>query len=218
MPFDLDESNPTDSYVVSQYPANARASRAATLGSIAVEHDAEDSGRHTFGVGSSTSRDAITDWPVGAVWMNTSRSSGKTLLDICTSIGPVVWYETDIIGLAEANTWTMAQQTQFLALGTSGSGPMSLTWDPTARNAFKHTLTEDSQMANPSPSVTANDFSTWVFEITQNGAGGHALTFASNWTADGGAQPTISAVANAVSFVRAHAASDGSIIYQVAPG
>ena len=217
MAFDYDTSEPTNTRVVSTYPANARAFRVAVEGSALVEHDATASGRHKFGIGTTAARDAITTWVVGGVWFNTDRHTSRTLVDVCDGVGPVTWDETDIIFVDEANTWTKAQRATYLAMGTTGSGPQVLDWDPTDRNSFKHTLTEDSQMANPVPALASDEFTSWVFEITQNGTGSHALTFASNRVPDGGGQVDIASGANKITYIRAHTSTDQKVIYQVSP-
>ena len=89
---DIDNTNPLDNAIVSQFPANERASRTATENIIDTEHSGAGgtaSGRHKFGVGNDAARDAITDWEVGSIWFNTS--SSPALLQRVVSTGPVVW-------------------------------------------------------------------------------------------------------------------------------
>lgn len=79
MAFDLDTSNPTNSYDVASYPANERAHRTAVSGLVGVEHSATE-GRHKFGMGNSTARDAISTWVAGSIWFNTGTSPAKLQL------------------------------------------------------------------------------------------------------------------------------------------
>ena len=88
MAFDFDEGNPTDSAIVSGYPANERAARKALNDFADIEHD-ETTGHHKFTVGNDAARDAITDWVVGSLWISTQTSD--TALERVVSIGPVVW-------------------------------------------------------------------------------------------------------------------------------
>ena len=47
MAFDYDETNPLDSSYIADFPANERAHRVAVLGSVAADHDAEGTGKHS---------------------------------------------------------------------------------------------------------------------------------------------------------------------------
>lgn len=69
-PFEIDTTHPADDDLVSQFPANERTHRDTLDSLIAEEHDIA-SGRHKFGVGSASARDAITDWVAGSTWINT---------------------------------------------------------------------------------------------------------------------------------------------------
>lgn len=87
-PFDFDEANPADSALISQFPSNERASRDNIQDAFELEHD-EASGHHAILVGNTAARDAITDWVVGSLWLNTTTIPAG--LDRVISIGPVVW-------------------------------------------------------------------------------------------------------------------------------
>ena len=87
-PFDFDEANPADSALISQFPSNERASRDNIQDAFETEHD-EASGHHAILVGNTAARDAITDWVVGSLWLNTATVPAG--LDRVISIGPVVW-------------------------------------------------------------------------------------------------------------------------------
>ena len=65
---DIDPTNPTDSSIVSQFPANERLSRAAIETNFYLEH-LTDVGRHTFGIGNDAARDAITNLGIVSVWV-----------------------------------------------------------------------------------------------------------------------------------------------------
>ena len=122
-PFDFDEANPADNALMSQFPANERASRDNIQDAFEVEHT-EAGGRHRIGIGSTTARNAITDWVVGSIWINTSLT--PTQLQYVSSIGPVVF-----TGLADITvgpittrgdliTGDASGDEQRLAIGASG--------------------------------------------------------------------------------------------------
>ena len=87
-PFDFDETNPADSALISQFPANERASRDNIQDAFEIEHD-EATGHHAILIGNTAARDAITDWVVGSLWLNTTTTPAG--LDRVISIGPIVW-------------------------------------------------------------------------------------------------------------------------------
>lgn len=70
---DIDPTAPLDNDIVSAYPANERASRAAIEAIIGEEHD-DATGVHAFGVGSTATRDGITNWEQGSLFYNTTTS------------------------------------------------------------------------------------------------------------------------------------------------
>jgi len=71
MPFAWGEAKPSDSDIVSQHPADERATRLVVKNFANVEHDQAE-GRHKFGIGNTAARDAITTWVDGSVWFNTT--------------------------------------------------------------------------------------------------------------------------------------------------
>lgn len=89
MPFDFAEGTPGDTAVVSQFPAAERTFRAAVEAALAIEHDMPGSMHHKFTTGSTVARDVITDWCVGALFINTDTT--PAVLQRVVSIGPVVW-------------------------------------------------------------------------------------------------------------------------------
>lgn len=86
-----DETNPTDNSIVSQYPINERAQRSVQASAWILEHD-DNEGRHSFGLGNTAARDAITSWTSGALWVNTSAGDGNTVIQIFVSAAQ--WEET----------------------------------------------------------------------------------------------------------------------------
>lgn len=93
-PFDIAAGAPADSDIVAGYPGVERTFRDMVESILAREHDITigsggASAHHKFGRGSTATRDAITDWVVGSVWINTDTSPSSW--QAVKSIGPVVW-------------------------------------------------------------------------------------------------------------------------------
>ncbi len=80
-----DETNPLDNSIVSQFPSNERAQRSVQASAWALEHD-DNEGRHSFGIGDTAARDAITSWTSGAIWVNTSAGIGSTVLQTVVTV------------------------------------------------------------------------------------------------------------------------------------
>lgn len=99
MPFNVDKANPADDSIVSQFPANERLSRTNIEGWMDFEHD-RDTGRHKIPAGTTTARDAITEWKKGALWLNTSIGPHQLQVQI-NDTAPFVWNN---VGLAPSGT------------------------------------------------------------------------------------------------------------------
>lgn len=87
--FDIDASNPQDDDLVSQFPANERASRTAIDGTLEIEHDVA-SGHHKLPGGTTAERDAITTWKQYSVWLNEDSSPVRLQVQIAAS-APFSW-------------------------------------------------------------------------------------------------------------------------------
>lgn len=85
---DIDNVNPTDNSIVSNFPANERASRTAIEDVLSIEHS-KTTGRHQFQVGTDANRDAFTDWLIGGLFLNTKTVPAS--LQRVISIDPDVW-------------------------------------------------------------------------------------------------------------------------------
>ena len=138
---DIDPTNPLDNSIVSQFPANERASRTALETIIYSEH-LDDVGRHTFGIGNDAARDAITDWGVGSIWMNTSRT--PVIIQRTISIDPDVWenvertnaqVKTDYEGNADTNEFSDAEKTK---LGTVETNAAADQTDAEIKTAYEN--------------------------------------------------------------------------------
>src|SRR5690606_20721326 len=70
-PWDVDSAHPADDDIISQFPANERNSRSQIEGWMDYEHD-KTTGRHKIPAGDTATRDGITEFVDGALWINTS--------------------------------------------------------------------------------------------------------------------------------------------------
>jgi hypothetical protein len=84
MAFNWYLSLPGDSDIVSQHPSNERSFRATVNGAFGIEHDTVE-GRHKFGVGDTTDRDALNGtWADGSVWIDTT--DGRSVFQRAVSV------------------------------------------------------------------------------------------------------------------------------------
>ncbi len=111
-PFDLDQTNPLNSALVSTYPANERTFRENVEDWMNFEHGSA-SGRHKIPTGNDAARDAITDWEKGSLWMSSQASPTVLQMNTGTKASPV-WLEVGQSAGKESfpqNTLMLFQQT-----------------------------------------------------------------------------------------------------------
>lgn len=89
MPFNVDSANPADDSIVSQFPANERASRTQTEGWMNFEHD-KVSGRHRIPAGTTSARDSQSDFVQGSLWVNTTFSPAQLQVQL-NPVAPFNW-------------------------------------------------------------------------------------------------------------------------------
>ena len=157
MAFNYDVTKPADTDIISQFPANERAARKAGQDSALVEHDATSSGRHKIGVGDDAGRDAITDWPIGALWLNTE-GAFKGLLQFVKSIAPVVFENLGIPGgtkmlfvqAAAPVGWTLdaTHNDKVLRINDTTGGGSAGSWTITGVTVASHVLTTSEMPAH----------------------------------------------------------------------
>lgn len=190
MPFSDDESNPTDGYSIPSYPSNARAYRAMNKSRMAVEHS-ETEGRHTFGFGSVAVRNAISTWEDGAVFFASGISAFGYVMQIRVSgTWENVYPDDTVPNLAGLNEWTAGQFVVPVSVVPAGGSPNTLAVSAVTAPYKYATITADTILSNPS-SYTSGRATSVDFQITQDGTGGHALTFGTSYKFPGGAAPTI---------------------------
>lgn len=123
-PFNLDITNPTDTAAENVYPANERAFRDNTRSYINTEHDIS-SGHHMFPQLSTTARDAIVNWPNGALIYNTSVNALQ--LNVGTTVSPVwasVFLGNAIVGhvIVASGAYTLTSNSVKVTLVGGGGG------------------------------------------------------------------------------------------------
>lgn len=126
-PFNLDAANPVDNAAQNVFPANERTFRDNVASYLNMEHDI-NSGHHRFPALSTSSRDAITDWPNGAVIYNTSL--GTVQINTGPDGGPANWLsagpnaiKTNYMSTSVSTTYTIqATNMVFFIVGGGGGG------------------------------------------------------------------------------------------------
>ena len=111
MPFSVDITNPTDTSLVSAFPSNERTHRANFRSMFIVEHE-EASARHVIPNGSIANRDAITDWPLGALFL---RNAANLFPGIQQRRAGPAWVDVFPYGVG-----TTAQRTAATTVPTGG--------------------------------------------------------------------------------------------------
>ena len=223
MPFDFDTSNPIDTYLIPSYPGNERAFRTAVAASVDIEHD-HTTGRHAFGIGADAARDAITDWGVGSLWINTGES--PAYLQRVVSIGPVVWENVDsraasVAHLDEQNDYQKTQWSTFAEVTPGAGSPQTLALDLTLGSYKYATIVADTRIQLPTGSV-ASAGTTIQLEIIQDGTGGWTVDFvapggSADFVSAGGLDPVIATVANGRTMLWITRQQDGDWLVSSSP-
>ena len=203
MAFDWDVAIADDDDVVSGYPTNERAFRTAARGAVDVEHDAEE-GRHTFGRGDHTARDAITTWSNGALWLSTQQVSGQTLLQHYQA----GWVETNYGLLDVSQPWTAIQSAPYVAMGTTASA-LDLDWSDGHYQKF--TMNGALTLGAGTNKPAANQGATIVLELTQDGTGSRTLAYNAEYKFQFGTTPTLTTAIGAVDQLILTLMSDGNV-------
>ncbi len=146
---DFDATNPGDSDIVSQFPANERAQRGAVSSGFSLEHDGSGTGRHKFPRGNTSARNALTSASIvnGSIFINTSASSAIPIIQAYSSVD-AAWHDT--------GRFTSADEAKLDGI-TSGAGVAATT--ATSSEAAAATV---SAMRSFSPyllGITAKTFS-----------------------------------------------------------
>lgn len=208
MPFNYDASNPADIGSIPAFPANERAFRAAVEGFIDVEHDPEE-GRHKFGFGNSTARDAITDWVDGSIWFLLEDSVYRLQL-YYAALGGWLYVQppSKYADRTAVATWTASQASSVTTITPGAGSPNTIAITSAAAPHRKVTLTANSILSNPTL-FPANTSAEITLEVIQDGTGGRTLTFDTAYVFAGNAPPVIASAANAKSLLILKALDNG---------
>lgn len=200
MAFNFDESAPADTASIPGFPSNERSHRAAVKGMVNVEHDSDD-GRHKFGQGDATARDAISTWVDGSIWLQTLGSYYQ-LMTKNTTLGG--WIEvippSRYANRDAAGEWSLYQYSSATAITPGGGSPNTIAIVAAGKPHRTVTLTANSKLSNPT-AFTTSVSTTITLEVTQDGTGGWTLEFDTSYAFPGGAPPVIASAAGAMSFL-----------------
>lgn len=200
-PFNPAETVPQDTDLASNFPAAERTFRDIIESWLLTEHGR--SGHHAFPVGTTTERDAITDWEVGSFIYNTTLAKCQLVV----SIGPVTWVDvidfvapvqgtTSLAGTFEKATdaevyaatadkaiTSDLQETSSNEVTVSDGSPVALDWDTFINGTV--TVTADRAIGNP----TNGQVRTWrTLLVKGNSSTDRTITFGNQFL---GAVPTI---------------------------
>jgi len=158
-------------------------------------------GTVTPGTGVATAAAAAVNATAGFITYATYQpATGKTLivsnsLTLAGTDGTTMTFpasNTTLAGLAIAQSFTKAQRGTATSLTSSSA---SIAVDASLANNFTHTLTENTQLANPS-NLVAGQSGAIVF--TQHASSPKTMSFASYWKFPGGTAPSLTATNSAV--------------------
>jgi hypothetical protein len=115
------------------------------------------------------------------------------------------WKDETYAQVSQNNTWTKGQRGAFVAL-TSTSGSIAVDLDDS--NNFKHTLTEDTELAEPTNAVAGQS---GVIEFTNHASAPKTLALNAFWKFPGGApSPVLTAANGAIDVLSYVVASSGT--------
>lgn len=214
MPFNFDVSSPADTASIPGFPANERNHRAAVKNSLEVEHDTAE-GRHKFGYGDATARNAITTWVNGSVWFlelspyyNALIRAGGVWVEV---VPPARYANRNEIG-----AWGLPQRAATATVTPGAGSPNTIAVSAAVSPHRKVTLTADSILSNPS-AFDVNSSTVVTMEVHQDGTGGRTLSFDTQYAFPAGAPPVISSAANSVSLLTLVRLDSGYWLVSCAP-
>lgn len=156
----------------------------------------------TFSASSITGTVPVANGGTGAATLTgVLKGNGTSAISAATA-------GTDFVAPGTVTSFT-AQQNFTAASITSTSN--SIAWNLSTAQSAKHTLTENTTLANPTNMV---DGGTYILRITQHASSAKTFAFGSAYRWPGGAAPTITATLNGVdiiTFISDGTHMDGSI-------
>ena len=207
MPFNFDVSSPADDADISLHPANERSLRTTLKAWANFEHDA-DEGRHSFGSGDTATRDAISTWVVGSLWLATDVTTGEYVLQYCSALPALTnWEDIGIVHLDQNNTWSKAQWGDYVVLGAQ-SGNVDL--DLSASSYFDMTTSGNIVLVDPTTLPGANIGTSFRVRI-KSGDALHTISYGATWGFPFGVQPPLTGTLNAIDVLYCTVEPDGTI-------
>lgn len=183
MPFNFDESNPSDNFLIPAAPANHRASRQAIKDSINVEHESTE-GRHKFVKGDASAQSGITNWQNGSLFFRSDVVSGEVVLQRFTgSTWEDVAPPANVPRVDSQGQFTASQFAAWEEVTPTPGTPDTLAVDLAASPLKWATLVGDTVLLNPVGSIASHG-TVVSFDIVQ-GATAFTLTYQSAYKAPG---------------------------------
>lgn len=221
-----DPNLPDEDQDIAQGPIDIKANNAALETGIGAEHRFADggnqSGTHTFNTDTTANLDLLSDSAEGRIGFSTDEISGKHVLMFHdgadfepADVNPGNVPRTDSTNVFEKPNWT----DEYDATGDLVSGsPDTLTIDLANATFQSVTLTNDT-LIDGVTNDQSGKLTTILLEITQGGAGGHAVTWdtPATFVAPNGVGPIIEGTAGYLSLVQMTKNSAGTWIVTSLP-
>lgn len=215
MPFDFDTTSPADSSDISLFPNNERNVRIAIDAWTDVEHTTVE-GRHRFGVGTESARDAIpdADWVTGSVWYATDVVPGHYVAQVLDGAAPANWQNVGLVFADENNVWTAGQ---FGVIDNKGTASGVIVCDLATASAFAVEATGNITISVTNP-PDVDETAAFTIEVLQGGGGPHTITWTpGTFVFPFGLAPALTAVAAARDVFSCLVLQDGTILVSVLP-
>lgn len=172
-------------------------------------------GGTTVGIGVYTATDAPTArQTLGSTAVGDSIFTSASTSAVRSTLGLVIGtdvqaYDANTAKLNVVQAYSKAQRGTAVSL-TSSSGSIAV--DASLANNFTHTLTENTQLANPTNLVVGQS---GVIVFTQHASSPKTLTFAGYWKTPGGTAPSLTTTNSAVDVVVYYVESATRISYRM---
>lgn len=223
-----DKNVPAGSLKVNQLDDALRTQNAALETAVDAEHGfatgGNQTGQHKFPIGTTAAREAVKG--------NANSTAGRLFLVDDIRSGELVPFSHDDVTeewLAivpgdpvprrnENQDWILTQYSTALAATNTPNTPPTpddLDYDILGSNFFTHILINDTLLANPTDTLGSGKMLHYTLQLTQNGTGGHVVTYDSNYVAAFGVQPDVNPTAGSTSLIHITRLTNGSLVYRV---
>lgn len=176
------------------------------------------SGRHKFGVGTSTSRDALTGVVDGSIWFNTTVRPGFTTIQVRQSGS---WVDVDVFQssiprLNAQSLYTVSQFAQWVSVTPGSGSPNTLAVNLAASPLKYATLNSSTILSNPTGEVSSYGTSC-MFDLTISGGSVSAFTFDTKYRFANGLDAIVTLTAGAKTRLFISSMQDGNYLVSSAP-